>query len=238
MNNYIRWLIKRIYIEIFWKLYFLYSLYPIYIFVNYFLYFGKKISLQSFVFTKAVSKNSRIFGGVFMDKESSLGDYSYVAGDKLNLNNTKIYNTKIGKYCSIGQNLVTVPFGHNYKNISTYHFYTSLGISEDIEKKVTITKPINIEDGVWIGSNVIILGGVTLHTGCIIGAGSVVTKDVDPYCIAVGNPAKIIKKRFTKSQIESLLKIDHYNHMDKINPTDLINTNVDKFIDKYLKYQK
>lgn len=59
-----------------------------------------------------------------------------------------------------------------------------------------------IEDGVWIGCNVTILKGVTIGRGAVVGAGSLVTKDVPPYAIAVGNPAKVIKSRFTADQIE------------------------------------
>ncbi|NLL71243.1 MAG: acetyltransferase [Epulopiscium sp.] len=57
------------------------------------------------------------------------------------------------------------------------------------------TKPVVIEDDVWIGARVIILPGVTIGTGSVVGAGAVVTKDVEPYSIVGGNPAKLIKKR-------------------------------------------
>ena len=57
------------------------------------------------------------------------------------------------------------------------------------------TKPVIIENDVWIGANVIILPGVTIHEGSIIAAGAVVTKDVECYTIVAGNPAKVIKKR-------------------------------------------
>jgi acetyltransferase-like isoleucine patch superfamily enzyme len=58
-----------------------------------------------------------------------------------------------------------------------------------------------IEDDVWIGSNAIILHGVTIKRGSVIGAGSVVTKSTEPYSISVGNPARILRYRFSKEQI-------------------------------------
>ena len=60
--------------------------------------------------------------------------------------------------------------------------------------KNNITKPITIENHVWIGAGATILKGVTLGEGCVVGAGSVVTKDVAPHTIVAGNPAKVIKR--------------------------------------------
>ena len=62
-----------------------------------------------------------------------------------------------------------------------------------------ITRPIVIKDNVWVAARSIILPGVTLHTASVVGAGAVVTKDVDEWCIAGGNPAKFIKKRMLRS---------------------------------------
>ena len=59
----------------------------------------------------------------------------------------------------------------------------------------TLCKPVTIEDHVWIGARAIILSGVTIGEGAVIGAGAVVTKDIPPYSIAVGNPARVIKAR-------------------------------------------
>ena len=56
-------------------------------------------------------------------------------------------------------------------------------------------KPITIEDNCWLASNVVVCGGVTIGEGCVIGAGSVVTKDIPPYSLAVGNPCRVIRKR-------------------------------------------
>jgi Acetyltransferase (isoleucine patch superfamily) len=71
---------------------------------------------------------------------------------------------------------------------------------------------IAIGNDCWIGANALIMQGVTIGDGAIIGAGSVVTKDVEPYSIYCGNPAKQIRKRFTEEQIEFLLKVQWWNY--------------------------
>ncbi|PSB09569.1 hypothetical protein C7B62_12775 [Pleurocapsa sp. CCALA 161] len=70
---------------------------------------------------------------------------------------------------------------------------------------------INIGNGVWIGDNVTILPGVEIANGAVIGAGSIVTKSIPPYSIAVGNPAKVIKKRFSDQIIEQLQEINWWD---------------------------
>lgn len=69
-------------------------------------------------------------------------------------------------------------------------------------------KPVVIGDDVWIGANVVILPGVVIGQGAIVGAGAVVTKDIAPYSIAVGNPARVIRERFDHGTIELLLSKD------------------------------
>lgn len=72
-----------------------------------------------------------------------------------------------------------------------------------------ITKgPIIVEDDVWIGNNAIILSGITIGKGAIVAAGSVVTKNVEPYSIVGGNPAQLIKYRFSEEVIRQLLNVD------------------------------
>jgi len=89
---------------------------------------------------------------------------------------------------------------------------------------------------VWIANGVTIMSGVKIGDGAIIAANSHVVKDVDPYSIVGGNPAKIIKYRFTKEQIKNLLEIKWWNWSDdKINQnvTLLCNTNIYNFINKH-----
>ena len=82
---------------------------------------------------------------------------------------------------------------------------------------------IIVKDDVWIGENALIMSGVTLGQGCIVAAGAVVTKDVPPYAIVGGVPAKVIRYRFTEAQIEKLIQIDYSKLTD-----DMIREHIDE----------
>ena len=91
---------------------------------------------------------------------------------------------------------------------------------------------VNIGNDVWVGANAMIMSGVSIQDGAIIAAGAIVTKNVSPYTIVAGNPAKTVKKRFKNSQIKSLLRIQWWNwEEDKIRKyvSDFY-SNIDKFI--------
>lgn len=112
---------------------------------------------------------------------------------------------KIGNYCSVAEGVVFLLGGeHSYRKLSTYPFGFYYNIEDNF---ITPSKgPIVINDDVWIGQNSLILSGVTVGQGAIIGAGSVVTKDIPPYAIFAGG--KVIKFRFDQSIIEKLCKFD------------------------------
>ena len=94
--------------------------------------------------------------------------------------------------------------------------------------------PIVVENDVWIARNANILEGVTLHNGCIVGAYSVVTKDVPPFAIVAGNPARVIRYRFSERIIEKLQKIQWWNwKMRDVRKRLLDFLDIEKFIEKY-----
>ena len=95
---------------------------------------------------------------------------------------------------------------------------------------------IIIGNDVWIGAKTTIFGGVKIGDGAVIGSCSVITKDVEPYSVVAGNPAKHIKYRFTEQQIEKLKKIEWWNWDEtKINEIslDLWSNDIDGFIEKF-----
>lgn len=108
----------------------------------------------------------------------------------------------IGKFCAFGENVKLILSNHNYNYPSIqYTLYGRLFNELPYEKKAGA---ITVGHDVWIGDNVIILPDVTIGNGACIGAGTIVTKDIPDYAIAGGNPAKIIKYRFTQNQIDRL----------------------------------
>lgn len=131
---------------------------------------------------------------------------------------SKLY---IGNYCSIANDVRFILSADHYiDHISTFPFKVmTLG-----EESEAISKgDIIVDDDVWIGDRTLILSGVHIGQGAVIAAGSVVTKDVPPYSVWGGVPAKHIKYRFSPEIIEEFLRID-YSKFDKI----LISENIEK----------
>jgi virginiamycin A acetyltransferase len=113
---------------------------------------------------------------------------------------------RIGCYCSIAGGVRFVLGGnHRMDTFSTYPFRHRFG---DIESEAQTKGPIIVEDDVWVGVGALILSGVTLAKGTIVAAGSVVTKSSEPYTVIGGNPARLIRRRFTPNLIEKLLAFD------------------------------
>lgn len=112
----------------------------------------------------------------------------------------------IGNYVSIASGVKFILGGNHYYNtFSTYPFKV-MCLGE--EREAYSNGPIVINDDVWIATDSIILSGVNVGKGAVIAAGSVVVKDVPPYSIVGGNPAKVIKYRFEQNIIDKLMKID------------------------------
>ena len=103
----------------------------------------------------------------------------------------------IGNYVMFGPN-VTIRGGNHRTDVIGKHMY-EIGSDEKLQEN---DQDVHIEEGVWVGCNATILKGVTVGRGSVVAAGAVVTKDVPPYTIVGGNPAKVIKSRFTPEEIE------------------------------------
>ncbi|MBT4338464.1 MAG: CatB-related O-acetyltransferase [Bacteroidetes bacterium] len=149
----------------------------------------------------------------------SIGNHSYGSINIFSWN-TPGEKLIIGHIVSIGPGVKFVLGGnHNHNHFSTYPFKVKF-LKEKFE--ATSKGNIIIEDDVWIGMNTLILSGVSIGKGSIIGAGSIVTKDIEPFSIVAGNPAKMIGLRFTKHIRDKLLKLD-YSIIDK----DFVESNTD-----------
>ncbi len=116
---------------------------------------------------------------------------------------------KIGNYCAFGQDIKIILSNHNYDFASIqYSFYKKNFNKLPYEE---IKGNTSIGSDVWVGDNVVILPNVNIGNGVIIGAGSIVTKDIPDFAIVAGNPAKILKYRFNQEKIEELNESKWWN---------------------------
>lgn len=113
---------------------------------------------------------------------NAVGDLLIGDDTRIGIGNTIIGPVTIGNKVNIAQHVVISGLNHNYEDIT----------SPIANQGITAT-PITIADNVWIGANAVILPGISIGQHTVIGAGSVVTKDVEPYTVAAGNPARIVK---------------------------------------------
>ena len=169
--------------------------------------YNKKISPRKV----KVGKQVMIRKGTEISGDITIGDYSYISSP-----NTYVSNAIIGKHCSIARNVTIGVGGHNYHWVTTGAIivdsdYNFIPNPKDVIQKDT---PI-IGNDVWIGMNTMIMRGVKIGDGAVIAAGSVVTKDVEPYSIVAGIPAKHIKFRFGREQINALLRIKWWDWSDE-----------------------
>lgn len=114
-------------------------------------------------------------GDIVINKETNFGAFNFIDayGD-----------FEIGRYSAIGPHSVIMTYNHLFEDASIPIRFQDLEL-----------KKVKIGEGVWLGAHVVVLPGVTIGDGSVVGAGAVVTKDIPPYSVAVGNPAKVIRKR-------------------------------------------
>lgn len=132
-----------------------------------------------------------------------LGTYGLI--DLQNQTDSRLF---IGNYCSIAKDVLFLVGDDHYTNhISTYPFRV-MSLKE-CEHESTSKGNIVVDDDVWIGSRATIMSGVHIGQGAVVAAGAVVTKDIPPYAIVGGVPARVIRYRFNEELIQELLKVDY-----------------------------
>lgn len=175
--------------------------------------FGKGVQIQ---------RNGLIYS-------THVGDHSYTG------KNTTIWHANIGKYCSISWNVSIGGANHDYSCVTTHAFvYASefgfLGDKTPVYDR--FTDDCVIGNDVWIGCHVVICRGAHIGDGAVIGAGAVVTRDVEPYEIVAGVPAHSIKKRFDEVTIQRLLKLKWWDFPESLlkEKVELFGSHIDNSI--------
>jgi len=190
---------------------------------NFYYFFVKKIYfllfriLKFFKYPSAIIEsnfimpNVKIGKNVIIKENCRIQSHVYI-GDFTFINHSTQIDpfVKIGKYCSIshGVKIGLGPHPMNFFSTSTVFYKPYRGfVNEELYNEFKEKGYTEIGNDVLIGANALILAGIKIGDGAIIGAGSVITKDVPPYAVVVGNPGKIIKYRFDEATINKLLKI-------------------------------
>lgn len=170
-----------------------------------------KISFRATVIDSEVHKTAVVEHHANL-RYSKVGRLTYVSA------RSTVIHTEIGSFCSIASGVAIGGGAHDLNAVSTSPVFNKgrnvLGVNfGNIE--FSPYKTTTIGNDVWVGNRAMILQGVTIGDGAVVGAGSVVTKDVEPYTIVAGNPAKVIRKRFDDETVEKLLEIKWWNLPDE-----------------------
>lgn len=170
-------------------------------------------NLVSNIINCEIDVQARVYNNHILNNVT-VGKGTYIAS------NAYISYTSIGKFCSIGPNILCGYGFHPTNGISSspafYSTRKQAGFTFSEYDKCEERKIITIGNDVFIGMNVTILDGIKIGDGAVIGAGAVVTKDIPPYAVAVGCPIQIIKYRFSKEIIDSLIASKWWDQDDVV----------------------
>lgn len=190
-----------------------------------------KVSIFAIIQDSDIHKMAAISSGTKFYR-SIIGKYSYIG------RNSFVIDTQIGNFCSIGPDCNIGGTGHPLDWASTspvFHKWDNILKKNFSRHEYNIFTETIIGSDVWIATNVMIKAGVKISHGAVIGMGAVITKDVGPYEIWAGNPAKMIRKRFDDETIEKLLEKQWWNKED-IQISELSKYMID--INKFIKNMK
>ena len=170
--------------------------------------FSRGMQNATFGGKNGVGEQCNFSGKIDIGYGTTLGSNNFFGGD-----------VSIGKYCQIGRDVAIITTNHPINYLSTY-INSNLFNGELVSLKET--KKVSIGNDVWIGHNVIIVGNICIGNGAILAAGSIITKDVAPYTIVGGVPAKPIKKRFSDAIILEIEQLKWWDlsetELEKIKP--------------------
>lgn len=195
--------------------------------------FFKKVIRGSAILNSIIDPTTKINSGCNI-VNSSIGRYNNIGYDN------ELNNVEIGSFCSFSDHVFIGGAEHPLEWVSTSPVFEGIEHSGPKKKFSHFMLPEHkqtiIGSDVWIGHNVSIKAGVTVGTGAVIGTGAVVTKDVPPYAIVAGVPAKVIRYRFSADIINALLKSEWWTLSDD----DLLSvvphiTDPEVFIDKIFR---
>lgn len=167
--------------------------------------------------------------------ESEMDDYSYVVQD------SQIAYSTIGKFCSIASHARLNPGNHPLDRPALNHFtyraaQFDLGEDDDGFFDWRRASPVSLGHDVWIGHGATVMPGVSIGTGAAIGSGAVVTKDIPPFAVAVGVPARPIRSRFADEVTQDLMEIAWWDWShDELKKAlqDFRQLGIEEFVEKY-----
>lgn len=178
-------------------------------------YRNLRISIFSYVKNSKLANNVGIYGASSVIN-SEIGSYSYI-------NSSIVHNSAIGKYSSVAHGVIIGPGSHSLDKFSTSPVFEDRAD----KKRFSSDSRTQIGNDVWIGVGATILDGIYVANGSIIAAGAIVTKSTEPYGIYAGVPARLVRFRFSKNIISSLIQTEWW----ELNPAEILALDLAKLLE-------